>query len=52
MSIDDMNYEINRFIETYYGTSIGESVKNWFDNTSSDEGITEIYNYLCENGYI
>lgn len=52
MSIEDMNYEINQFIETYFGTAIGESVKNWRDNTSSDEGIIEIYHYLEENGYI
>lgn len=52
MSIEDINYEINQFLETYFGTAIGESVKNWRDNTSSDEGIIEIYHYLEENGYI
>lgn len=46
MSIEEMDIIINRFIEAYWGTSIGESIyrkrRNVYDDNYS--GIEEIYN--------
>lgn len=49
-----MKSAIERFIEAYDGTSIGEHIKNWYDNTSPNdfEQISDIFLELEENGYV
>ena len=50
MELEDMIYEIERFIDCYDGTAIGQSIKNWLDNTDRldyDE-IQEIYKAVNE----
>lgn len=48
MNIEDMVYEIERFIDQYEGTAIGESIRNKLDNTAKTDAdrIEEIYNEI------
>lgn len=54
MEISDMRSAIEHFIEAYDGTSIGEHIKNWYDNTSKNdfEQISDIFSELEGNGYV
>lgn len=49
-TIEDMDCEINRFIEMYDGTLIAYTVKNQRDNTNDDDydRIKEIYDAVME----
>ncbi len=38
----NLNYEIERFINQYDGTAIGQSVKNMYENGTSYESICEV----------
>ena len=48
-----MIYEIERFCETYAGTSIGEDTKHKLENAEGkEEQIAELYDELEERGYV
>lgn len=49
-TIEDMDCEINRFIEMYDGTLIAYTVKTQRDNTNDDDydRIKEIYDAVVE----
>ena len=50
ISISDMNTAIEKFLDTYWGTAIGESIYRKRANTVDDDyyGILEIYNEIKE----
>lgn len=53
LDIEDLRYDIEKFIEQYQGTAIGESIKNSLDNAGDNyESIFSIYNDLEERGYV
>ena len=45
LTIEDMNTAINDFIETYWGTAIGENIYHKRANTLDDDydGLKDIY---------
>lgn len=48
-----LNYVIEKFIDQYDGTSIGESIRNMYENGSSYESICDCldleYEDFCED---
>ena len=54
MDINDMKTEIQKFLNQYDGTTIGQSIYNRMCNLRDDdyEGIEAIYDELEEGGYI
>ena len=49
LSVEEMDYEIERFIEAYDGTAIGEHIARWRENASSREEIESIYEEVMDN---
>lgn len=52
--LEYMKREINKFIDQYWGTAIGESYYNRMCNVWDNdyEGVKNIYDELEEEGYI
>ena len=50
LTLEEMNIEIERFIETYWSTAIGDSVYKMRTNTVDNDydGIKDIYDYIKE----
>lgn len=50
LTIEDINTEIDNFIEAYWGTAIGESIYHKRANTSDDDfdGLFNIYEEIKE----
>lgn len=50
LTLEEMNIEIERFIEIYWGTAIGDSVYKMRINTVDNDydGIKDIYDYIKE----
>lgn len=48
LSIEEMDYEIERFLEAYDGTAIGEHIARWRENASSREEIESIYEEVMD----
>lgn len=50
LTLEEMNIEIENFIESYWGTAIGDSVYKMRINTvdSDYDGIKDIYDYIKE----
>lgn len=42
-----LNYEIERFIEAYDGTAIGQAVKNMYENGTDYEHICDYLGIDC-----
>ena len=53
LTIEDMNTEISNFIDTYWGTAIGESIYHKRANTSDDDydGLKDIYEEIQNEAY-
>ena len=53
LTIEDMNTEISNFINTYWGTAIGESIYHKRANTSDDDydGLKDIYEEIQNEAY-
>lgn len=50
LSIEEMDRIINKFIDNFCGTSFGEHIQRWRENTFDNDydTITEIYNEVMD----
>lgn len=50
LTIEEMDRVINKFIDNFYGTSIGEHIRRWRENTfdTDYDTIKEIYDEVMD----
>lgn len=50
LTIEEMDRVINKFIDNFYGTSIGEHIRRWRENTfdTDYDSIKEIYDEVMD----
>lgn len=50
LTIEEMDRVINKFIDNFYGTAIGEHICRWRENTfdTDYDTIKEIYNEVVD----